>query len=210
MFGLSKAELAILKKLSTPHKIQDFLDTLPQNYEKSGETCFSPRMALRAQKAHCIEGAFIAAVALWLHGETPILLDLKTFDIDVDSDHVVALYKKNGYWGAISKTNHAVLRYRDPIYKTVRELALSYFHEYFLVKDGKKTLQSYSKPFSLKRFGSDWVTAEEGLWHIALALDEAPHFPLVPKGNKRHLRPATLIERTSSNIPEWNKEDPRT
>lgn len=207
MFGLSKEELAVLKRLSTPQKIQDYLDALPQNHEKNGGTCLSPRMALRAQKAHCIEGALIAATALWLQGERPLLLDLKTFDIEIDSDHVVALYKKNGYWGAISKTNHAVLRYRDPIYKTVRELALSYFHEYFLVTDGKKTLRSYSRPFSLKRFGASWITAEEDLWHIAEALDTVTHFPLIPKGHEQHLRPASPIERTASSIPEWNKSD---
>ncbi|MHB1118079.1 MAG: hypothetical protein ACYCZ7_00920 [Minisyncoccota bacterium] len=210
MFGLSKAELAVLKKLSTPQKIQDYLDTLPQNYEKSGDTYRSPRRVLRDQKAHCIEGAMLAAVALWLQGERPLILDLKTVDVDIDPDHVVALYKKNGYWGAISKTNHAVLRYRDPIYKTVRELALSYFHEYFLVTNGQKTLRSYSRPVSLKRFGTAWITAEDDLWHIAEALDDVPHFPLVPKGNERHLRAASPVERTAGSIPEWIKDDPRT
>jgi len=210
MFGLSKAELAVLKKLSTPQKIQDYLDAIPQNFEKSGETYLSPRRVLREQKAHCIEGALLAAVALWLQGERPLLLDLKTFDIEIDSDHVVALYKKNGYWGAISKTNHAVLRYRDPIYKTVRELALSYFHEYFLVADGRKTLRSYSRPVSLKRFGIKWITNEQNLSHIAEALDKAQHFSLVPDGHAPHLRPASIVERKAGSIPEWSKENPRT
>lgn len=200
----------MLKKLSTPQKIQDFLDALPQNYEKGGETYLSPRRVLREQKAHCIEGALLAAVALWLQGEEPFILDLKTVDIEIDSDHVVALYKKNGYWGAISKTNHAVLRYRDPIYKTPRELALSYFHEYFLTTNGQKTLRSYSRPISLKRFGTDWVTAEDNLVHIAEALDNVPHFPLIPTGTEHHLRPASPVERTAGSIPEWAKEDPRT
>ncbi len=210
MFGLSSKELAVLKQLSTPHKIQDFLDKLPINYEKDGDTCYSPRMALRAGKAHCIEGALIAAVSLWLQGERPLLLDLKTLDINIDSDHVVALYKKNGYFGAISKTNRAVLRFRDPIYKTVRELALSYFHEYFLPTTGQKTLRSYSRPFSLARFGTDWVTSEEGLWDIAEALDNSPHFSLIPKGNEKYLRHSSHIERKASIIPEWKKENPRT
>ncbi len=210
MFGLTKEELAVLKKLSTPQKIQDFLDALPQNFEEDGETYRSPRRVLRDQKAHCIEGALLAAVALWLQGERPLLLDLKTVDIKIDSDHVVALYKKNGYWGAISKTNHAVLRYRDPIYKTVRELALSYFHEYFLVSDGQKTLRSYSRPVSLKRFGTKWITAEDDLWHLAEALDTVTHFPLIPKGHEQHLRPASAIERKAGSMPEWNKENLRT
>lgn len=210
MLGLSADELAILKQLSTPQKIQDYLDGLPQNFEKNGETYLSPRRVLREQKAHCIEGALLAAVALWLQGERPLLLDLKTIDIEIDSDHVVALYKKNGYWGAISKTNHAVLRYRDPIYKTVRELALSYFHEYFLTTDGKKTLRSYSRPVSLKKFGIKWITSEEDLSHIAEALDTVTHFPLIPKGHEQYLRPASPVERKASGIPEWNKENLRT
>ncbi len=210
MFGLSSKELAVLRRLSTPQKIQDFLDKLPINYEKNGETCHSPRLALRAGKAHCIEGALITAVALWLQGEKPLLLDLKTLNINIDSDHVVALYKKNGYWGAISKTNHAVLRFRDPIYKTVRELALSYFHEYFLPTTGQKTLRSYSRPFSLARFGHKWITSEEGLWHIAEALDESPHFPIIPKGSGKHLRPSSPIERKAGSITEWSKKDKRT
>ncbi|OHA83806.1 MAG: hypothetical protein A2937_01910 [Candidatus Yonathbacteria bacterium RIFCSPLOWO2_01_FULL_47_33b] len=210
MFGLSKEELAVLKKLSTPQKIQDYLDALPQNHEKNGETYLSPRRVLREQKAHCIEGALLAAVALWLQGERPLLLDLKTVNIEIDSDHVVALYKKNGYWGAISKTNHAVLRYRDPIYKTVRELALSYFHEYFLVTNGEKTLRGYSRPVSLKRFGTDWITAEENLSHIAEALDTVIHFPLIPTGNEHHIRPASPVERKACSIPEWSKDNLRT
>ncbi len=210
MFGLSTEELAVLKKLNTPNKIQDFLDTLPLNYEKNGDTCRSPRMALHEGKAHCIEGALIAATALWLQGERPLLLDLKTLDIDIDPDHVVALYKKNGYWGAISKTNHAVLRFRDPIYKTVRELALSYFNEYFLATTGQKTLRSYSRPFSLERFGTEWITSKEDLWHIAEALDESLHFHLIPKGNEKYLRHASDVERKASSIPEWSEDDQST
>ncbi len=203
MFGLSTQELAILKKLSTPHKIQDFLDSLPQNHEEWGDTCRSPRAVLRDKKAHCIEGALLAATALWIHGQKPLLLDLKTTDDDFD--HVVALYKKGSHWGAISKTNHAVLRFRDPIYNTVRELALSYFHEYFLGDSGKKTLRSYSRPFSLKSFGIKWVTSEDDLWDITEALDKSPHFKIIPKGHEKHIRLASHVERKAGNIPEWTK-----
>ncbi len=203
MFGLSRQELAILKKLSTPHKIQDFLDAIPQNHEESGDTCRSPRAVLRDKKAHCIEGALLAATALWLHGQRPLILDLKTTDDDFD--HVVTLYKHGAHWGAISKTNHSVLRFRDPIYSTVRELALSYFHEYFLVSNGKKTLRSYSRPFSLKSFGTKWITSEEDLWNITEALDESPHFKIIPKGHEKHIRRASQVERKAGNIPEWKK-----
>lgn len=208
MFGLSSEEFAILSKLSTPHKIQDFLDTIPANLSKRGDTCFSPRMVLQRGKAHCIEGAFVAAAALWIQGEKPLLLDLKSLDIDYD--HVVALYKKNGYWGAISKTNHPVLRFRDPIYKSPRELALSYFHEYTLLKTGQKTLRSYSLPFSLKSFGESWVTSEKHLWDIAIALDESPHFPLVPKGQEEFIRDLSEIELRAGRLSEWERKDPRT
>lgn len=207
-WGMSSRERSILRELSSPRKIQDFLDTLPRNNEKKGHTCASPRVVLREQKAHCIEGACLAALALWMHGERPLLLDLKASH--GDDDHVVALYKCNGYWGAMSKTNHPVLRFRDPVYRTVRELALSYFHEYFLFSTGEKTLRSYSLPFSLKRFGTEWVTSEEGLWEIASEIDQSRHFTLIPKGNESFLRRASDIELKASALVEWPPSDPRT
>lgn len=207
-WGMTEKEYILLQKLSSPEKIQDFLDMLPRNNEKSGHTCASPRVVLREKKAHCIEGAYVAALALWIHGERPLLLDLKASH--GDDDHVVALYKRNGYWGAVSKTNHPVLRFRDPVYRTIRELALSYFHEYFLLSDGRKTLRSYSRPFSLKRFGTKWITEEDDLWEMASELDQSKHYPLVPPGNERYLRPASDIELTAAGIAEWPLKDPRT
>lgn len=209
MFGLNKKELVILRKLSTPIKIQNFLDTIPRNGEKMGETYMSPRQVLKRQKAHCFEGALVAALALWLQGERPLLFDLKANK--KDEDHVLALYKRNGYWGAISKTNHATLRFRDPIYKTLRELALSYFHEYFENKTGKKTLRRYSsQPFDLSKLGPDWVTAEEDLVDIINALEDAPHRRLVPKKNARLLRPADKMELKAGRLIEWPPTNPRT
>lgn len=206
MFGLTKKELDTLKKLSTPIKIQDFLDTIPMNWEKDGETYLSPREALKRKKMHCLEGALVAALALWLQGEEPLLLDLKA---DGDDDHVVALYKRDGCWGAISKTNHAALRFRDPVYSTLRELALSYFHEYFDNKTGKKSLRSYSKPFNLKKMGYDWIITTENLDHIAQAIDDSPHYSLVPKKNLKLLRTADKMERRAGEIIEWPMDDPR-
>lgn len=197
--SLSQKEIALFKKLRSPDKIQDFLDSLPANLEKSGETSYSPRLVLTHHRAHCFEGALFAAAVLWYHGKRPLLLDLKTGRNDFD--HVVALFKQNGYWGAISKTRHAVLRFRDPIYKTVRELALSYAHEYFL-DNGKKTLMSYSKPFSLKCFDTTWVTSKEPLWHIALALDDSPHLPIAPKNNLKKRKMAHRLEREAGKLKE--------
>lgn len=208
MFGLSQEELVLLKKLNTPQKIQDFLDAFPANLSRYSESCSSPRMALRKGRAHCIEGAFIAATALWLHGERPLIMDLKAEKPDFD--HVVTLFKKDGFWGAISKSNHPVLCYRDPIYRTLRELALSYFHEYVLTSTGEKTLRSYSRPFSLKRFGTEWIVSEEHLWDIAQALDESRHYPLVSKEQAKHLRKASPLERQAGRLTAWKHADPRT
>ena len=163
----------------------------------------SPRRVLRERRAHCMEGALLAAAALWVAGKKPLLLDLKT-DPE-DDEHVVALFKENGYWGAISKTNHATLRYRDPVYKTVRELSMSYFHEYFLNKNGKKTLRSFSRPYDLRKLGASWVTEEEDLWHIAKDLDRIPHFPTVPTKNRRHIRPVSVVERQAGKLTEWKR-----
>ncbi len=168
----------------------------------------SPRRALRVRKMHCLEGALFAATALWVSGEEPLLLDLK---VKGDDDHVVALYRRNGYWGAISKTNHAALRFRDPVYKTIRELALSYFHEYFRDSDGKKLMVSYSsKPLNLKSLGSKWVIDEKDLHHVAEAVDFAPHKQIYPKKNCKFIRPADKMERRAGKIIEWKKSDPKT
>jgi len=206
MWGLTKDEVSVLKKLKTPIEIQDYLDSLPMNHEKKGETLMSVRRVLREKKAHCIEGALVAAAALYLHGEPPLLLDLsadkKRYD---DDDHVVALYKRNGYWGAISKTNHATIRFRDPVYKTLRELALSYFHEWFMNKNGIKSMQSYSRPLNLKKFGTKWMTVEEDLWFLDTALNSLPHYPLVPAKNRKFIRGADVMELKAGRLIEWKE-----
>ncbi len=209
---LSPAERRVFNKLRTPELVQDYLDHSPINFEQRGETILSPRRVLQEKKMHCMEGALFAAASLAYHGREPLLLDLQT--LRHDDDHVVALFsvvygsasgRKEKRWGAISKTNHSILRWRDPVYKTVRELAMSYFHEYFLFKNGKKTLRAYSKPFNLKKYGAGWVVAEEDLDHIAIDLDNSPHFPIAPSSVIKKLRRASLIERRSLNLEEWNK-----
>src|SRR5215216_5687 len=193
-------EFRVLKKLGTPRKIQDFLDTLPINKELRGDTCTSPLVTLRRNKAHCMEGALVGALALWMHGHTPLILDLKTTRDDVD--HLVALFRKDGYWGGITKTNHAVLRYREPIHRDVRELAVSYFHEYF--KDsGKKTLRQYSIPFDLTKWKGDWITAEQDLWELEEAIDRSPHRSLLDRKQIAGLRRADHVEIKAGKITEW-------
>jgi hypothetical protein len=192
-----------IERLSTPSKIQDYLNSIPFNFEKEEETCRSPKEVILTRTAHCFEGALFAAATLWLQGEPPLLFDLRT--TPNDQEHVVALYRREGLWGAISKTNHSVLRFREPIYATLGELAKSYFHEYFL-KDGTKTLREYSKnPFDLRKFGTAWVASSENLWNIDRALDRAPHSPIAPKKILRSLRKAEKIERISGELIEWTK-----
>ena len=208
VFQLTKSEEKFFGKLTTPMKIQDYLDSLPMNHEKKGETHMSPRRVIREKKAHCIEGALLAAAALWYHGEEPLLMDLVS--AEGDDDHVITLFKKNGRWGAISKTNHMGLRYRDPVYASLRELAVSYFHEWFLETNGKKTLRKYSKPLNLKTLGIRWVTEEKELWHIDRKLNALPHFRIYPKENARFIRRASRFERRIADMDEWPPSHPKT
>lgn len=204
MYNLTKEEEKILKKLNTGKKIQDFLNRLEINFEEDGETCMSPRKVLRERKAHCIEGAFLAAFCLKLAGKKPLVVDLKTTKDDFE--HVLCVFEKDGKWGAISKTNHAVLRYREPIYRDVRELVMSFFHEYFDNK-GRKTLRSFSEPVDLiEKFGTDWITSKENLWEMHDALDKEKHFPILTKKQKWNLRKADKIEIEAGKLVEWENK----
>ena len=189
-----------LRALATARRVQDFLDGIPINFERRCETCSSALTALRRNSAHCMEGALVAALALWFQGQPPLLMDLKTSRDDVD--HVVTLFRRGRYWGAITKTNHAVLRYREPIYRDVRELAASYFHEYFL-NDGRKTLRSYSEPYDLRQHGTDWITRDDELWDIQDRLDRSPHVSLVSRSQIAGLRRADDIEIRAGKLVEW-------
>lgn len=192
---LTQAELRLFRKYATPEKIQDFLITLPFN---NADTVQSVRRSLITGKAHCFEGALIAAALLWFHGHEPLLLDLKT--TKDDQDHIVVLFKRNGLWGALSSTHHAVLRYRDPIFKNVRELALSYFHEYFL-NSGVKTMRSFStKPFSLASCQHGWLFNEDELYDLGADIDDAPHTDVAARATIRKLRKSDPIERRAANI----------
>lgn len=198
MNSLTQEEKKKLQSLSTPQKVQDYLEQIPFNHEEDGETCRSAKEVLIHQKAHCLEGAFLACAALVLQKRKPLILSLKVTNDDYD--HVITLFKEGGYWGALSKTNHAVLGYRDPVYATIRELAMSYFNEYFLLKNGEKTLRGYSRPINLNRFGSTWIDSETCLLPIAEAISESYHHQIIPKQNEKLLRRANHIERSSASI----------
>jgi len=203
MLGLAPPEERMLRRLSSPRRIQDFLETLRYSHDRGSDRLRSPRLVLREGSAHCIEGALVAAAALWVNGQKPLLLDLRSGPDDLD--HVVALFRRHGCWGGISKTNHAVLRYREPVYRSVRELAMSYFHEYFL-DDGRKTMRDYSAPFNLARLGSSWVTASGDLWHVAEALDDSPHRPVLSAGQRRGLRRADPVEIRAGKLVVYRKK----
>ena len=204
MLGFTPSELKILQGLNTPRKIQDFLERLEINFEKRGETCLSPRMVLKKKRAHCIEGALLAAAALRLHGHKPLIVDLTAND--QDEDHVITVFKQHGHWGAISKTNHAVLRYREPVYRTVRELVMSYFHEYF-DKQGRKNLRSYSQPVNLARFDKkNWMTSEEDVWYIPEYLVDIPHQKIMSRAQIATLRKADKTELNAGNIIQFKKK----
>ena len=200
--GLTPAEFAVLRRLDTPRKIQEFLYGLRQNFEVDGDTCRTVRAVLRLRAAHCIEGAMLAACALWVHGEPPLVMDMRA---ERDFDHVVALFRRHGRWGAISKTNGVFLRWRDPVYGSLRELAMSYFHEYTNRRD-HKTLREYSVPFDLRRIDPQvWVSGEKNAWAGAEALDEIRHFKLI---DARHLRAVTRrdpFEREAGNLLQYRR-----
>jgi hypothetical protein len=197
--------LALFGSLNTPGKIQDFLDGIPMNFEDGGiDTCLSPRGVLKANKCHCIEGAILAALMLRVHGHPPLLLDL-TASAD-NFDHVIALYQKAGAWGAISKTNHHSLRFREPVYASVRELVMSYFHEY-INSAGKKTLRSYSDPVDLSMFDrTNWMTTAGEVWAIPNHLAVTPHHPILTEDQIANLRDADQIEKKAAEIVEYFSE----
>lgn len=195
-----------IKKLNTPAKVQDFLDKVPFNFEEREETYMSPKRALEAKRMHCFEGAIFACFCLQQHKIKNYLLDLKVKNLKKDSDHTLCIFRINKFWGAVSKTNHSVLRWRDPIYKSICELAFSYFHEYFL-DNGEKTLLSYSKPFDIwKKFGTKWTDDERDLDKIAEALDRSPHLNFVPRQNAKFIRKAGKTEIKGAAIVEWKKD----
>jgi hypothetical protein len=180
-FGFTPSDLRKLRALKTPSGIQRFLDELP--YHLAG-TAWSPRTVLHKKTAHCLEGAIFAAAALRVLGFPPLILDLEA---DQDTDHVLAIFKMRGHWGAIAKSNFAGCRYREPVYRTLRELALSYFNIYFNLR-GERTLRRYSRPVNLARFDRRrWMTSKKAIWFIAEYLCDIPHQPLLKRGLEKHL-----------------------
>ncbi len=199
--GLNARERATLARLTSPQAIQTYLYRVPCNHEQGGETVLSVREVLRRRRAHCIEGAFLAACALWLHGDPPLVMHL---DCDIsDYPHVIALFKRDRYWGAISKTNGASLRFRDPIYRSLRELAMSYFHEYNN-RRGERTLRSFTRAIDLSRVDPTlWVTQQTACWQVHDLLAAAPHVALLAKDQSRPLSRLDPFERRAGKLEQY-------
>lgn len=188
----SPEETGLLKKLNTPFKIQEFLDSCEYN---STEETRSPRIVLKLRRAHCLEGAMFAAACLEFNGMKPLVLDLKAWD---DDDHVIAVFKERGFWGAIAKSNFTTLRFREPVYRNLRELSMSFFDFYFNTI-GDKSLRAYSLPHNLSHFNRlNWRTTDRDLEDIGYYLDKVKHFPLVDEKQIKRLEKATPLLLKSS------------
>lgn len=175
------AEQALFKRLDAPLKIQGWLNTIRYDPELGTR---SPRWVIRERKANCFEGAIFAAAALRAQGHPPLLVDMRSHN---DDDHVLAVFKQNGAWGCIAKSNFTVLRFREPVYRTIRELMLSFFDVYFN-SIGEKTLRAYSVPFDLSRFDRmSWMTTDEDISDIGDALDTARHYAVMTRAQIRDL-----------------------
>ncbi len=179
--GFMPAELRKLRALKTPYGVQRFLDDMPYHL---ATTAWSPKRVLRERTAHCLEGAFFGAAALRVLGFPPLILDLEA---ERDTDHVIAVFKVRGHWGAVAKSNYTGCRYREPIHRTLRELAISYFDVYFNL-NGERTLRTFSRPVDLTRFDRlEWMTAEKDVWFIPEYLLRIAHTPLLRPSMARRL-----------------------
>jgi hypothetical protein len=179
--GFTPSEMRKLLGMKDPYGIQKFLDDAPYHL---ADTAWSPRRVLAEQTAHCLEGAIFAAAALRANGYPPLLLD---FEAEHDTDHVIAIFRQNGCWGAVAKSNFTGCRWREPVYRTLRELALSYFNIYFNLRR-ERTLRRFSVPVNLKRFDrQNWMTTDKPVWFIVYHLFEIKHYPLITPTMAKHL-----------------------
>ncbi|HYR46489.1 MAG TPA: hypothetical protein VER78_05740 [Thermoanaerobaculia bacterium] len=186
-FGLTRREEGLLRGLTPPWRIQKFLDGLAYDVGASG--CRSPRRVLAERTVQCMDGALFAAAALRVQGHPPLVLDLEAV---YDDDHVLAVFRQNGLWGAIARSNYSGLRFREAIHPTIRSLVLSYFESYFNLRR-QKTLRRYSRPINMSRFDRiEWMTSPEDLWEIPEYLADVPHRWLLPGRIERRLSPVDL------------------
>jgi len=180
-WGFSPAELRKLRSLKDPHGIQRLINAMPYHLR---DTAWSPRRVLQTNTSHCYEGALFAAAALRVNGYPPLVIDLEA---EHDTDHVIAVYRVNGHWGAIGKSNYSGLQFREPVYRSLRELALSYFDIYFNMRR-ERTLRTFSRPVNLRRFDHlDWMTTDKPVWFVAEYLLTISHTPLMTPAQVKRL-----------------------
>jgi hypothetical protein len=180
-FGFTPSELRKLRSLKTPAGIQKFLDDLPYNLSYDAR---SPKKVLNDRIASCLEGGIFAAAALRVLGFPPLIFDLEA---EQDTDHVIAIFKVRSHWGAVAKSNFTGCRYREPVYRSLRELAMSYFNIYFNLR-GERTLRRYSRPVNLARFDHlNWMITEKPTWFIAEYLCEIPHISMLTPAMEKNL-----------------------
>ncbi len=185
---LTRAEARLLSSLTPAWRIQEYLDA-SLLYDTKGGTCRSPRRVIRDGECQCMDGALFAAAALRMQGYPPLILDLEA---EQDDDHVLAVFKTAHGWGAIGRSNYSGLRYREPVYRTIRELVMSYFESYFNLRR-EKTLRAYSRPVNLARFDSiGWMTSEQDLWEIPNHLVVIPHTQIA---SRRTIRTYSRVDR---------------
>ena len=183
-WGLTRREVRRLAGLTPPWRIQKFLDGL--EYDFAGSGCRSPRRVLAERKVQCMDAALFAAAALRVQGHPPLIVDLEAV---LDDDHVLAVFRQRRFWGAVARSNYSGLRFREPIYPTLRALVLSYFESYFNLRR-EKTLRRYSRPIHLARFDRiGWMTSEKDLWEIPRYLVDVPHRRLLTPAQERALSP---------------------
>lgn len=180
-WGFTPSELRKLRSLKDPHGIQRLLDDMPYHLE---DTAWSPRRVLRENTSHCYEGALFAAAALRVNGYPPLLLDFESVH---DTDHVIAIYRVDGCWGAVAKSNFTGCRFREPVHRTLRELAISYFNLYFNLR-GERTLRTFSRPVHLQRFDHlQWMTTDKPVWFVAEYLLTIFHYRLLTPAQEKRL-----------------------
>lgn len=180
----SEEETGFLRRFSDPWSVQEYLDSIGYNPDY---VCRSPRWVIRKRSAHCFEGALFAAAALDFLGYEPEIVDMKAYN---DDDHVIAVFRESGCWGAVAKSNFTSLRYREPVYHSLRELIMSYFDFFFNVK-GEKSLRSYSSPFNLSVYNNlNWATTDEDLEYIGNKIESLHHYEVMTKEMIRKLKPA--------------------
>ncbi len=180
-WGFTPAELRKLRSLKTPHGIQKLINDMPYHLQ---DTAWSPRRVLHENTSHCYEGALFAAAALRVNGYPPLVIDLEA---EHDTDHVIAVYRVHGHWGAVAKSNYSGLQYREPIYRSLRELALSYFDMYFNMRR-ERTLRTFSRPVDLRRFDHlNWMTTDKPVWFVAEYLLTISHTPLMTPAQAQRL-----------------------